>query len=85
MKHELKIEPEYFDNLISGRKKSVIRLNDRDYQVGDTIQFYNVLHAKIGSNSAVFVITHIHSGLGMADGYVCLSVEIPKTVCKDAE
>lgn len=75
MKHELKIEPEYFDNLVSGRKKAEIRLNDRDYQVGDEIQFYNILHARIGSNSPIFVITHIHSGLGMADGYVCLSVE----------
>lgn len=71
MIHKLKIEQQYLDNLISGRKKAEIRLNDRDYQVGDTLLFYDY-----GNEEDVrLVITHIHSGLGMQPGYVVLSVE----------
>ena len=39
MKHKLKIQQEHLDNLISGRKKVEIRLNDRDYQRGDLLIF----------------------------------------------
>lgn len=35
--HELKILPEYFDAVISGRKRFEIRKNDRDYKVGDQL------------------------------------------------
>ena len=73
MIHTLKIENNYLDNLISGKKKSEIRLNDRDYQVGDILEFER--------SEAVdkwmvyrFEITHIHSGLGLEFNYVVLSV-----------
>ena len=80
MIHKLKIEPQYLDNLLNGRKKSEIRLNDRDYQLGDVLEFntenpmreYN--KPSFGT-SVNFVITHIHSGLGLQPGYVVLSVE----------
>ena len=35
--HELKILPEYFEAVISGRKQFEIRKNDRDYKVGDQL------------------------------------------------
>ncbi|MGC4668415.1 DUF3850 domain-containing protein, partial [Enterococcus hirae] len=35
--HELKILPEYFEAVTSGRKKFEIRKNDRDYKVGDRL------------------------------------------------
>lgn len=35
IKHDLKILPEYFEAVISGRKKFELRKNDRDYKVGD--------------------------------------------------
>ena len=38
MKHELRIEPNYLENLLNGRKKCEIRINDRDYQCGDTLE-----------------------------------------------
>jgi ASC-1-like (ASCH) protein len=37
--HSLKIKDEYLENLLSGIKKVEIRLNDRDYQVGDNLKF----------------------------------------------
>jgi len=66
--HELKIQKEYLTRLISGEKKSEIRCNDRDYQLGDVLRFMD------NGRAFDFKITHIHSGLGLKDGYVVLSV-----------
>jgi len=68
-KHKLKIREHYLRNLIHGRKKVEIRFNDRDYQVGDALEFEDV------NGVYYFFITHVHSGLGMETGYLALSVE----------
>ena len=36
--HNLKIKPEYFKAVISGKKKFETRLNDRDFKEGDFLQ-----------------------------------------------
>lgn len=75
--HSLKIEKNYLENLLSGRKKAEIRINDRDYQLGDVLEFYD--HTRALKQQDIpyvyFKITHIHSGLGMEGIYVVLSVE----------
>lgn len=73
--HELKIGANYLENLISGVKKSEIRLNDRDYQLGDILEFPQQTAFK-------FKITHIHSGLGLQNEYVVLSLENIGTTLK---
>lgn len=74
MIHDLKIEQNYLDNLISGVKKSEVRINDRDYQKGDSLRFrkYSFSGETLEYN---FEITHIHSGLGLSQNYVVLSVQ----------
>lgn len=37
MTHELKILPEYFEQVIAGNKPFEIRRNDRDYRVGNKL------------------------------------------------
>lgn len=37
MVHELKILPEYFQEIIYGRKTFEVRYNDRNFKVGDTL------------------------------------------------
>lgn len=37
MIHELKILPEYFNEIMYGRKKFEVRFNDRNFKVGDTL------------------------------------------------
>ncbi len=69
IKHTLKIEENYLMNLQSGIKTHEVRYNDRDYQKGDTIVFID------GAVAWKYEITHIHSGLGMKDGYVVLSLK----------
>ena len=69
MIHELKIEPNYLQNLLDGKKKAEIRFNDRDYQVGDELLF------KTADAILSFRVTHIHSGYGLDNGFVILSIE----------
>lgn len=64
--HKLKIEPEYLNALMIGLKTFEIRFDDRDYKVGDILDF--------GEFS--FEVRYIHRGLGMQEGYVAMSVEL---------
>lgn len=41
-KHKIKIWPNYFEAVLSGDKKHEIRINDRDYQVGDILKMNEV-------------------------------------------
>ena len=80
MKHELKIGKEYLQHLLDGTKKHEVRLNDRDYQMGDILEFDKnyPLHGCGWYKTvfpALFRITHIHSGLGLQQNYVVLSLE----------
>lgn len=69
MEHSLKIGKERLKNLIVGKKKCEVRFNDRDYQGGDILVFYD------DGKEVKFLVTHIHSGLGVQPGYVVLSVD----------
>lgn len=74
MEHYVKIEKQYADAIIAGDKNFEIRFNDRGYQKGDTLRF-NVLKRSHPLDDRRYRITYVHSGLGMADGYVALAIE----------
>ena len=43
MKHEMKLQPEYFNYMLNGTKRIEIRLNDekrKQIKIGDTIRFF---------------------------------------------
>jgi hypothetical protein len=67
--HNLKIDDNHLENLISKIKKFEIRFNDRSYQAGDILRF-----EKYGTCYS-FNVTHIHSGLGLEEGFIVMSVE----------
>lgn len=75
--HKLKIEAHFLVGILAGKKKAEVRCNDRDYQVGDILELYKI--DKYGGivrpdePNVKAEITHIHSGLGMADNYVMMS------------
>ena len=79
MLHLLKINSRYYARLVKGQKLFEIRLNDRDFQVGDMIHFGltddnpDYMHGKFNPHCD-WRITYIHSGLGMQEGYVALSI-----------
>ncbi len=72
MEHELKIGENYLQHLLSGEKRAEVRVNDRDYQKGDTLVFNEYKLDEVVEHR--FLITHIHSGMGMLGHYVVLSL-----------
>ena len=62
MIHELKCQYEYFERLLDGSKTHETRLNDRDYQTGDTLVICQLIKGsytlKTGK-SLKFKVTHV--------------------------
>lgn len=73
--HHLKIHARPFDDLVSGTKTGEVRkCDDRDFQVGDSVELFLVDHT--GGNatrSMVREITHIQRGYGLPDDLCVLS------------
>lgn len=46
--HKLKIKEEYYEQVVAGKKTFELRKNDRDYQVGDLIQFTKIERVSTG-------------------------------------
>jgi len=75
--HELKIKQKYFIDILISGKRFEIRKNDRGFQVGE------ILHLKAIDDDTneytgfeMFVkILYIHEGLGLQEGYACMSIE----------
>ena len=88
--HELKTDPEVFDAVWRGDKTHEIRLNDRDYRVGDSVFLRETKYTgeqmrySRGACSPIPLIytgrelmrkiTHILSGYGLEDNWVILSL-----------
>lgn len=75
MLHQLKLFRKYADRIVDGQKTFEVRLNDRDYQVGDIIIFNTVendnseepVNHKI--NNKEYEITYVHTEYGMDMDY----------------
>jgi hypothetical protein len=89
--HELKTDPDIYNDIEYGLKLCTIRVNDRAFREGDYLilrktkysgeQMANSqvadLYPLVYTGRALMVkITHIHDGPGMANFYVCLSFKI---------
>lgn len=83
--HTLTIGNHYLLRLLDGSKTHEVRFNDRDYQVGDRLLFEKPKETTVFDPFPTnynlfgkyyrFEITHIHSNLGLKDGYVVLSLK----------
>lgn len=80
MKHELKTWPEHFDATWAGKKTFEIRLNDRDFKVGDVLKQrrFDPETETFNGDYLMRRVTYVlHGGqFGLADGYVCMSLDI---------
>lgn len=97
--HHLKIWPEYYKEVVEGRKKAEVRVNDRNFQVGDilVLQEYNSVKDYLTCNMVTVNVTHIldlNRLLFLEEKIVVLSIEIVKihtdrtqkiecSICKD--
>jgi len=75
--HDLKCFPGTFQPIVDGSQKAVVRFNDRNYQVLDTVTFkegqdeitgYQFTGREISAR-----ISYVDS-FGVMDGYACLSL-----------
>lgn len=82
MTHKIKILEQYASAVVSGDKCFEVRKNDRNYQVGDFVEFIvidaageKILHEL---NGISYVITYVLSGLsgfGIKDGWVVFGMK----------
>ena len=78
MKHELKILPEYFEAIISGKKKFEVRIDDRNYEAGDELILREINRDYEGSYTGRRIrvnVTYVYRGEYCKRGYCIMSIE----------
>lgn len=76
--HELKIQSEYFAEVLAGRKTHEVRINDRDYQVGDCLNLREIdSNGEYTGQEMNIQISHVLLGgqSGIADDWCVLSLK----------
>lgn len=75
--HELKVWPEFFLNIQSGKKTFELRLNDRNFQVGDLLclQEYDPNEKHYSGRSVYRQVVMVLSKFpGLEEGYVIMGI-----------
>lgn len=82
--HELKIMPEYFESVISGKKKAELRRNDRHFSAGDKLLLkeWSLEHDYSG-RSVECIITDVADVDAFAKDYVLLSIKVSAGVLRE--
>lgn len=79
MTHELKTWVPYFQAVKSGKKKFEVRINDRDYKLGDTLilkEYDDENYTYTGNTLTVKVIYTLHGGnFGVQEGFILMDIE----------
>lgn len=71
--HKLKIKPEYFNDVISGKKKFEVRYNDRNFKVGDLVVLEEFKNNRYTNRFINCEITYILDDPGyLKENYVVL-------------
>lgn len=71
---KLKTLPQYFEEVVKGNKKAELRLNDRDFKVGDIYELEEYDGKTYTGRSVTVRITHILEGFeGLAKGWCMFS------------
>lgn len=73
--HEAKIWPEFFEPMVKGEKPIEIRINDRDYQQGEVIDFH-----EWDPKTKVYTERHIHKEIYYTLAFADLSADIKNTL-----
>lgn len=75
--HELKILPQYYKDVVSGKKRFELRKNDRDFKVGDILKLREYENGEYTGRESYFSISYILkdcSEYGLMDGYCILGL-----------
>ncbi|OCG60790.1 DUF3850 domain-containing protein [Gilliamella sp. Nev3-1] len=73
--HNLKIQTEHFEAILAGRKTAELRINDRNYSVGDVLYLYEFANGNYTCRKIRRYISHIlEDEKYLQKGYVMLSL-----------
>ncbi|KKM98516.1 hypothetical protein LCGC14_1157060 [marine sediment metagenome] len=77
MVHKLKTWPVFFEHMIAGRKPFDVRINDRDFRVGDIIisQEWDTIKADYTGREHKAKVTYVLKGMGLLPDYVALGLK----------
>ena len=77
--HELKTWPDFFRKVVSGEKPFEIRVNDREYEVGDTVVLreFDPAKATYSGSQVVVLVTYLLIGgqFGIQPGWVIMGIK----------
>ncbi|MDU2108471.1 ASCH/PUA domain-containing protein [Clostridium sp.] len=75
--HALKILPEYFEDVVIGKKTFELRKNDRGFALGDILTLKEFSGDKYTGKEVNKLVTYILTGgkYGLEDGYVILGIK----------
>lgn len=80
MKHQLKILPEYYEQVIEGNKTFEIRKNDRNFRSGDMLHLreWDSQEKQYTTRFAECLVRFCFYGgrYGLQKGFVCMSIEV---------
>lgn len=83
MIHNIKLQKEFADAVLSGDKNFEVRFNDKGYQKGDCVQF-TVMDGYFKDshplNDSIFEITYVLNGWGIKEDYVVFGIREIKNV-----
>lgn len=76
MIHELKIQKEYFEQVISNRKTFEVRKNDRNYKVGDLLALNEIEDGKYTNRCCLVYVDYILDDENYCKvGFVTMSIK----------
>ncbi len=77
--HDLKIHPEYFAPVVAGKKRVEVRINNRDYNAGDTLilREYDPQRGYTGQKVVALVTLRVlRAFVDNAAPYILLSIQL---------
>ena len=78
MEHELKILPQYFEAVWSGRKTFEVRFDDRGYKVGDVLVLKEWDKGVFTGRETKVMVTYLYRGdgtNGVSENTVVMSIK----------
>lgn len=76
--HKIKLNRKYCGAVHTRAKSFEVRYNDRDYKVGDYVEFLPVdddgNRFRHPVQDYAYLVVYVHEGLGMQPGYVVLGI-----------
>ena len=75
--HEIKLDYEFQEAVLSGEKSFEVRYNDRGYQKGDLVKFHVINRKNVVEplDDKVYEITYVLSGWHIEPGYVVFGIK----------